>query len=289
MHAMTADESGHLNDTVDEEQAPRSTLKIPSIGDVLKFSGLAGGVMYAALFLGYRKYYDILGVRPEDVGVDNTFILVRCIGFILLAAISTASAILLTVWFSQAMKGPWNWPKAIHKTVHIFLVGSTFVIITTVCLVQIDKQAYWLPGLIAAVLTVGCIAMARFNYHSRHDRIIAAAGLVVTTGTIIFVPAVVAIVSAYHRADMVKQGNPTTPAVILGIPILDVSADKVQITWICQDPQRPPLIFQQSKSNPPSGILVGETSTSYYIRWGDQSQPFEIVKLPQSCVLLTHT
>jgi hypothetical protein len=155
--------------------------------------------------------------------------------------------------------------------------------------VEVDKQACWLPGLIAAVLTVGCIAMARFAYRSRHDRLIALAGLVVASGTIIFVPAVVAVVSAYNRANMVKQGNPTTPAVILGIPILDVSADEVQITWICQDPQRPPLIFMQSKDNPPIGILVGETSTSYYIRWGDQSQPFEIVKLPQSCALLTHT
>jgi hypothetical protein len=288
MRATTTDESGDLDGTVIEKQAPRPTLKIPSVGDVLKFSGIAGGVMYAALFLGYRKYYDILGVRPEDVGVNNTFILVRSIGFVLLAAISTASAILLTVWFSRAMKGSWNLRKAIHKAIHIFLVGSAFVLITTACLVKVDKQAYWLPGLIAAVLTVGCIAMARFTYRSRHDRSIALAGLAVTAGTIIFVPAVVAIVSAYHRADMVKQGNPITPAVILGIPILDVSADEVQITWICPDSQRPP-IFTQSKDNPPMGILVGETSTSYYIRWGNQSQSFEIVKLPQSCALLTHT
>src|SRR5271166_784413 len=152
MQAMTTDESGDLDGTVNEKQAPRSTLRIPPFSDVLKYSGLAGGIMYAALFLGYRTYYNNLGIRPEDVGVNNTFILVRSIGFVLLAVISTVLAIFLTVWFHQAMKGPWKLRKAIHKAIHIFTVGFAFVLISTLVLAKIDNRAYWLPAVIAAVL-----------------------------------------------------------------------------------------------------------------------------------------
>ena len=104
MHAMTTDESGHLDGTANEKQPPPSTSKIPSIGDVLKLTAVASGVIYAGLFLGYRKYYNLLGVRPEEVGINNTFILVRSIGFILLAAVGTGLAILLTAWFKRVLK-----------------------------------------------------------------------------------------------------------------------------------------------------------------------------------------
>ena len=145
-------------------------------------------------------------------------------------------------------------------------------------------------GLIAATaLAIGCIAMARFTYNARHDRSIALAGLAVSGITIIMVPAIAAIVSAYNRATSVEKGLPATPAIVLGIPILDVSADKVEVNWTCQNPQ-PPAIFGRSQDNVRPGLLVGETSTSYYIRLlGDvPNSRGQIVKLPQSCTIVTH-
>ena len=65
---MTTDESGELDGAVNEKQAPRwllSTLNISSVGDVLKYSAIAGAIIYACLFLGYRKYYSLLGIRTN--------------------------------------------------------------------------------------------------------------------------------------------------------------------------------------------------------------------------------
>jgi len=136
------DEPANVDGAVSEAKQGRSTLKMPSVGDVLKLSGVAAGVMYGALVLGYRKYYTRLGIRPEDVGVSNTFILVRSIGFVLLAAIGTAVAILLTTWLNRAMRGPWT----SRQVIHIFLVWSIFVVVSTACLMLGDYQGSWLPG-----------------------------------------------------------------------------------------------------------------------------------------------
>jgi hypothetical protein len=278
--------SEHRDGSVDNEQGRPSTLKIPSIGDVLKFSGIAGGVIYAGLFLSYRKYYSILGVRPEDVGVNNTFILVRSIGFILLAAVGAGVAIALTGWFNLAMKGP----LSRRQIIHIFMVWFKFMLIVSAVAWIVDHRNIWLPALMGGVLGIACIAMARYTYSTRLDRLAVRAGLVVAVVIIMLVPVIVAIISAHTRADSVQKGNVTTPATILGIPLLDVSAENVMVSWICPDAQRP-AIFKQSQDNVQQGFLVGETSASYYLRLIDKSRnpsKIVIVKLPQNCAFLTH-
>jgi len=113
----------------------------------------------------------------------------------------------------------------------------------------------------SAVLAIACIAMAQYPFNTRRDRSIAIAGLVVAAITIVLVPVLAAISSAYIRADLVKDGKESTPVTILGIPLLDVSAQRVQVSWICADSQRP-MTFRQSQDNTINGILVGETGTS---------------------------
>jgi hypothetical protein len=51
----------------------------------LKLTAFSAAVIYGALFIGYRTYYNELRIRPEDVGISSTFVLVRSIGFIALA------------------------------------------------------------------------------------------------------------------------------------------------------------------------------------------------------------
>lgn len=286
MHAMTTDESGELDGAVNEKQAPRwpfDTLNISSVGDVLKYSAIVGAITYSCLFLGYRKYYIILGIRPEDVGVNHTFILVRSVGFIVLAVICTLLAILLTAWFHLVLKqGPWTRRHAIH-------IAAAFLVwlIVSACFVKLDSPHSKLAASMGAVLTIASIAMARFS-HSPHDRHIANAGLVIAAVTIVLVPVLAAIIDAYLRAGKVQHGQESTPVTILGVPLLDVSAEEVHVSWICQDSQRP-ATFRQSQDSSIDGTLVGETSTSYYIHLGNQDQPgsSKIVKIPQSCAFLT--
>lgn len=288
MHVVTTDESGELDGAVNEKQAPRwplSTLNISSVGDVLKYSALAGAIIYSCLFLGYRKYYSLLGIRPEDVGVNHTFILVRSIGFVVVAVICTLLAILLTAWFNLVLRQrPWRRRHAIH----IAAVVAVWLIVS-VCFLAFDYPQSALAAWMGAVLTIACIAMAQCSHNSLRDRYIANAGLFIAAVTIVLVPVLVAIISAYIRAGLVQHGKESTPVTILGIPLLDVSAEKVHVTWICQDSQRP-ATFRQSQDSTIDGILVGETGTSYYIHLGNQDQPAssKIVKIPQSCAFLTH-
>jgi hypothetical protein len=51
----------------------------------VKVTAFCAAVIYGALFIGYRTYFNELGINPEDVGVGSTFVLVRSIGFIVLA------------------------------------------------------------------------------------------------------------------------------------------------------------------------------------------------------------
>lgn len=282
---MTTDRLRDSGQAVDDEQKPRWLLKLPSLSEALKPTAIASGVIYAGLFLGYRKYYDLLGVRPESVGVSSTFVLVRSIGFILIAGVLTVLAVLLTAWFNRALKQrPWTRRHVVH-----IVAVSTLWIIVSACLVALDYPQNKLAASMGAVLIVACIAMAQFSHDSQRDRSIALVGLAIAATTIVLVPVAAAIVSAYIRADLVKRGKESTPVTILGIPLLDVSAEKVQVTWICPAPQRP-APFKESPDSTITGILVGETSTSYYIRLGDenQPQPSKIADLPMSCAFLTH-
>jgi hypothetical protein len=170
--------------------------------------------------------------------------------------------------------------KAIHLLICIFGISSLGI------LVRLDWPGTALPVLLGSALVIPCFAMARFSFDSRRDHRIALAGLVVAAVTIFIMPPTLAIVSAYVHASLVRGGYAILPWTILGMPLLDVSAEEVQVIWICPDAQRPSL-FKQSPGNE-IGLLVGETSTSYYIRWGGPSQPSKIVKLPQNCALLTH-
>lgn len=288
---MSTDESGDLGGTVNEKPVQPWLLKIKNIskfGDALKYSAIAGAVIYAGLFLGYRKYYSLLEVRPEDVGVNNTFILVRSIGFIVFAVIGTGLAIGLTSWFHQAFKERHrNRPG--RYLLHLAAAGTVWLIVS-VCFWKLDAPQSQLAASMGLVLALACIAMAQFSHPSRLDRYIANGGLVVAAITIVLVPVLAAIISAYIRADLVQHGKESTPVTILGIPLLDVSAENVRASWICQDSQRPATFRQpDTRDDTINAILVGETPTSYYLHVGDKDKPpSEIVKLPQNCAVLTH-
>ena len=291
MHDMSTDESGGLDRTVNEQPTPHwplDILRISSLADALKYSAIVSAIIYAGLFLGYRKYYDRLGIRPEDVGINSTFILARSIGFIVLAVIGTGLAVLLTAWFNLVALKQRPWTR--RHAIHLAAVGALWAFVSA-CLVSLDYPHSELAASMSAALTIACVAMAQFSHNSRRDKYIANAGLIVAAITIVLVPVVTAIVSAYRRADLVRQGKNSTAVTILGIPLLDVSAEKVRINWICADPQPPPP-FRQSQDKPTDAILVGESGTSYYIHLGDiddkTQPPSQIVKVFQNCVFLTH-
>lgn len=88
----------------DEGHTEEKNILDEIIGDALKVFAIAGTFIYGSLFLGYQSYYSDLGIHPEDVGVNHAFVLVRSIGFILLAA-GIALVILVYAWVIARRKG----------------------------------------------------------------------------------------------------------------------------------------------------------------------------------------
>jgi hypothetical protein len=280
---MTGDETDKATDSVAEKPCQEWPLTISSFTDVVKYSAIAGAIIYAGLFLGYRKYYSQLGIRPEDVGVDNTYILARSIGFIVLAAAATGVAIVMTSWFHVVLRErPWTR----RHVVHILFVAAIWAVVY-VCLLKFDAPQSLLAGTMGAVLTLSCIAMAQFSHGSPRDRAVAVTGLAVAAITIFLVPVLAAIISAYIRSDLVlKNARESTPVTILGIPLLDVSAKKVQVSWICDVSKRPP-VFRGAPDSPLNAILVGETGSGYYLRVLDPPTPVLMVKIPEACAFVS--
>jgi hypothetical protein len=119
------------------------------------------------------------------------------------------------------------------------------------------------------------------------DRLLAVCGLVVAISAIVLLPAVGVYVEGRDLGASTLNGSPRPPFAVFGIPVLDVSADEVQATWICPTLQRPNM-FKQSPNNAVRGRLLGESGTGYYIRL-TYVKPHTnvIIKLTQNCAFLT--
>jgi hypothetical protein len=286
---MNADGSAAPDGAGEQDQLGSPAFNMPSSGDVLKYIGdvlklvaITGGVVYIALFIGYRKYYGILSIRPEDVGANTTFILVRSIGFVFLALLVAGLVLLITALLARQREGPWSRRDTIRASMAI-IVAVIFI----ASLAAFEPLAGWLPVSFGMVVVVGCVALTGIAYDSRMDRLLAVCGLVVAISAIVLLPAVGVYVEARDLGASTLNGSPRPPFAVFGIPVLDVSADEVQATWICPTLQRPNM-FKNSPNNAVRGRLLGETGTGYYIRLTDvKPHTNVIIKLPQNCALLT--
>jgi hypothetical protein len=287
MQTMTVNQSD--NPDGNQNGGPFSAIPMPGIGDVLKWTAVAGAVIYAALFTGYRTYYNLLGIRPEDVGVNNTFILVRSIGFVLLSGVVAAGVFLLTMgYYIQARQ------RGRRSLVWVMIVGG---LLTGYIAVLLPPN--WSPGIVIPVIvipvgvllpiaSIGLLNMV--GDKSQRNVLGGILGVVVAAVLIIVLPALAINGRAENLAKAVLSGHQARPFTILSIiPVLDVSSDLVQATWICPDPERP-LIFREAVNNTRSGLLLGESGTTYFIRLSDTGTAnSEIIKLPENCVMATRS
>lgn len=276
---MTPEES---TDAPAVDGSPRAA-NLP-FGDLVALTATIGAAIYAALFTGYRRYYGSLGIRPEDVGVDSTFILVRSVGFIVLAGFFVLLLALGTLALSKARSGPWGG----RETVATLLV-ITFGVAALFIADRHLKYAFWLLLCVLFVCTVACLGLTGYYYRSRsrRDRIASVGGSILALAVSFVFPAVMATTDAGVLADAVRHGVPTPPSEIFGLPVVDVPTQKVHATWICPDDQRP-RIFSSSHDNTRTGILIGEGDGGYFIHLSDEfTSEKSILKIPKDCVMLT--
>jgi hypothetical protein len=265
---------------------PRSSLS----SDLLKISALGGALLYGILFLGYYTYYRRLELRPEDLGVSYTYILVRSIGFmgLMCAILGIMSLIYLisTRWDEGTITA-----ADILRYISLLALGG--ILIAYASLISPSNWPSWAQSVIyfttISIAFIGVFLTLRDRDKGRDSNkgliTFAVLALLVT----IVLPTAAVVTRANNLANQVLAGSPIVPYNLLGVPILDVSASPVTVTWIGPANQRP-AIFSAASPEPVHGLLLGtEAGTAEagtVVLLIKNGHGFDIVQIPSNLVIV---
>jgi hypothetical protein len=256
--------------TVDAKQ------RSPFPFDVLKISALGGALLYGVLFLGYYNYYEKLGLHPEDLGVSYTYILVRSIGFVVLIGMMFG---LMSMIYLSTFKNVAVPPSKSHT----LRAGLLFALLVFYLAILTPRN--W-PGFIGDLISVAIVTILIIGgVFASEDRI---KGLVVFSVLALLVTIIFPTAVIVNRAnDLAKQalaGHPVAPYELFGVPILDVSARTVTVTWIGSTDQRPAILGMQSPE-PARGLLLGVEAGTVVLLISNPPKT-KIVKFPSALVII---
>jgi hypothetical protein len=302
------DSNGGSNQTPKQDsnggsnQTPKQDPFTPDV--FLKIASFCGVVIYGVLFIGYRTYFNKLGITPEDVGVGSTFVLVRSIGFIALAigAVALVGSIVF-VLDQMAKKSEENQPKTKSPLQRLkYLAKWSWNIkrigwfLTLVCLAGLLlaylfalKPWYWpvlkilLVWIVLLILALVVMIVAVVQEPAVGLGIVTAISIVIS----VILPGISVYFRAHDLADSALRSTVVIPYSILfgSIPVLDVSSDEVDVEWICDDKVKHlPSVFHGRPMS--KGELLGESPTSLFVRMDPEGKA-TIVKLPAECVVTT--
>lgn len=163
---------------------------------------LVASVIYVLLNSAYREYYESLGVRPEDVGLDRLAILGRASGLALIA---------------------------------LLIYGGIFVLLA---LSPLYRRIIWSDRL---PLFLRWLNPSRRRRRSRWPLVLPLVAAGVTCVFAAFVVNVLTN-AAGHRAELATAGVPVGPLSTGPLLLVDVSANAARAYWLDKDTPRPPLL-----------------------------------------------
>jgi hypothetical protein len=266
---------------VKSKGSPFSLAELFAREDLAKAAGAAGVALYAILFFAYREYYDALGISPEDVGVTNSFVLVRSAGFILIS-IGVGAAVAGYLFASSGYSaGPLQTSDVVRGVATLVLcaaLGYYFAKLFPTSTLQ------FVPLLLAATpLPLG--PLVNRLRQKRDDRRWVSALVASTTLVAIVIPAAGVARQAAELGRQAKAGVAVQPISVLTIPIVDVSAPKVQVYWANQSIPPPVAIFSAGTGRPVQGTLLGQTSSIVVVNLETGPQP-RIVRFAPAAVIV---
>jgi hypothetical protein len=267
-----------------------------TLENFVKITAFSAAAIYGALFIGYRRYFAELHISPEDVGIGSAFVLVRSIGFIVLgvgavllvAAIVGDLYMLRTegikpkesnpekMWLRRLRRWVWRWRWLLLLPVLVALLMWYLYLL---------RPPYWpLLGVfgtgVVLLIVAAVVSLVDQKYRN-------GVGLLISVLIAMVLPTLFITARAHAMADValksdVVTGGVVEPFSILGIPVLDVSTEKVDVQWICNQKDAPYVFHGKPTS---AALLLGETSSSLFVRIDPPNTAPPIVKLPAECAV----
>jgi hypothetical protein len=239
------------DDTSDEP----SFFSVP-LDVLLKLIGAGSVLAYVALSVAYQRFYGQLGLSPEDLGVDQVFILARAVALTPLAILVAS----MVAWVSFGVRIA---ARAFDRPGRL-IVPLAAMVVAGWALSNYRggvPLADWVAngiGLVVPMVLI-CLSVLRGTTFSS-----------VTVLALVFVTTVLgggvnAWTAAGYRADAARSGVPVGPVTFLTLPVVDVQVSPARVIWIADKDKRPVELFPDAMMMTARAGYVGQNATTTYL------------------------
>ncbi len=259
-------------------EPPNGARLAPTIEFLLKFAAVPGAILYAVLFIAYRRYYSALGISPEDAGVGNTYILSRSLGlaslimlFVALAAVAVyledlhvnkrypaeqASGVRGRIRLLDRLHSIAARSAGVLKSILAMLFGGF------VTSLYPKSTPFWLIA--PSLLLIALVTAAEYGRFGEHKHLVRF--IVAPTVGVLVLTAALNTYSNHQASARALLGCHVRPLEFFGIVILDISATSAQIEWAGSNEQLPRNFTGSSSGTSVEGLVVGRGSVLSFLR-----------------------
>ncbi|MFC3893810.1 hypothetical protein ACFOWZ_20230 [Lentzea rhizosphaerae] len=242
---------------------------------ILKFAAAPGIILFATLFIAYRRYYATLGVTPEDVGITNAYVLSRSVGLVLLVLLFVAITALSSFierresGFGRGRPSGSGLNRLLSKVWAVLplILRAFLTAVTGLLLARLYPRTVHYVILIFVLILVGVITLTSDRFYDRFGSFGRTFRLFVTAlaGAIVLATALNSF-AHYQANGRALRGCSVEPFDFYGLTILDISADYARIDWIGPPQQAPAMFVESSGQRSVHGLVVGRGSTLSFVK-----------------------
>ncbi|MFD7321409.1 hypothetical protein ACFV9D_10000 [Streptomyces sp. NPDC059875] len=234
-----------------KEASRRPSLLKQHWQELLTFAGSLLGLFFVLLNAGYIQFYEALGVRPEEVGLDRVGVLARTAGLALCAYVILLAIGLVAYCIPFIRKHP------------MISLCISYGILALVQVIGIVQESVWLVGVLAPVITLAMLLVFVLTHRKLGKFSTAAA---VAGGTLALAMTLFAQLAAVEmRIEAAIRGYPVDPIDVFTFPVLDISAHPARVTLMDKSKpgpealEDPNLLFLGKGPNVAAFLACGNT------------------------------
>lgn len=244
------------------DQTPKwaAVFGLESVADLARYAGVAGVAIYGVLFLGYRTYYDRLAVNPEDLGVNNSYILVRSLGFVVLFLIAAALFAALLYIPTKLSRGSRLLGLDYWKLAALALTNGGLVYYFYRLIAGPGTPKFVLPVLF---LTLFALSIGSYLVQTHLPRTVwLIAGLITWIIFAALTPAVAIVAQSSARAESARTCQRVDAFTVGAVPVIDVSAVESTALWTSNTAAPSRLFPRAPQDLQLQGTLLGQSPST---------------------------